>query len=863
MGLTRALHAKLLAEDHALRAGFAAGIPIAELLHTRAEYVDRLVRRAWRAEFAALESQVALAAVGGYGRRELHPGSDIDLLILFLPGKHPALANAVAGFIACLWDAGLRASHSVRSVAECQAAARNDLATATNLMEARYLSGHRELFTELQAVLSPAQLWPARAFLDAKRREQAVRHAKYHDTPGQLEPNLKEGPGGLRDLQTVQWTAQRHFGTSSFSGLRDAGFLNEAESQTLQTGQAFLWRVRFALHLLYGRHEDRLLFDAQPQLARQFGYRDGPALRAVENFMQDYYRTIKELGLLNEILLQALDEILQPADASGAEPLSEHFEIRAGLLRQTEPYRFSRYPGAILELFRIWQQQAGLKGVDAATLRALRANLARIDDEFRADPANHAVFMQILRARAGVTHALRRMSRHGVLAAYLPAFGAIVGRMQYDLFHAYTVDEHILAVVSNLRRFALSRYDHEFPFCSEIMQALPKPELAYLAGLFHDIAKGRGGDHSELGALAAEEFCLEHGLGTYDARLVAWLVRHHLLLSRTAQKQDIHDPQVVNAFVRQVGDPLHLDFLYVLTVADVRGTNPDLWTSWKAGLFAELYRATSRRLRQGLEEPIEKDEFVREIQAQALATLRSNGLLEARVRELWGTFTDEYFLHHTPDEVVWHTECLAQPAGDGASGVYVRQQSLRGGTAIAILAAEDGTLFERITAALAELGLTVLDARLTPLKAGGRLDTYMVLEDNRAPIDNPERLREIELWLQRETTRRNAAPRPISRRAPRQVRLFTTPVEVQFREDPLARYTLMEIGAGDRPGLLSLIGQVLRRHKIRLQNAKITTVGERAEDVFFITDTANRPLADEARRARLRTDLQQKLGAID
>lgn len=860
LSLSALLGSTLKAQDQELRERFEAGARVENLLHTRARNVDELVTRAWHATFNDPGLRLTLAAVGGYGRGELHPCSDVDLLVLLPTGELERCRAAIEQFIACLWDAGLHASHSVRTIEDCVAGARTDLSTATSLMEVRYLDGDRQLFEQLQTAMSADSLWPAAAFLDGKRREQASRHAKYHDTPGQLEPNIKEGPGGLRDLQTVLWVAQRHFGVRSFPELLAGGFLAADEYQALQKGQEFLWRIRFALHLMYGRHEDRLLFDAQPQLASHFGYRDSHGLRAVENFMQDYYRVIKELGLLNEILLQALEETLKPGNPASATPLSERFETHDGLLRMRTPGLFAQDPVALLEMFSVWQQHPRLKGVEAATLRALRANLIRLDEHARTAPGMRMLFMQILRAPAGVTHTLRRMSRHGVLARYIPAFGAIVGRMQYDLFHAYTVDEHVLAVVSNLRRFALTRYDQEFPFCSQIMQALPKPELAYLAALFHDIAKGRGGDHSELGADDAETFCVDHGLSPYDARLVAWLVRNHLLLSRTAQKRDIHDPQVIQEFVRTIGDQTHLDYLYVLTVADVRGTNPELWNSWKAGLFSALYRHATLALHRGLEEPIEKDELLREIKEQALGVLQDNGMQAPAAASIWSAFTEDYFLHHTADEIAWHTVCLSRLPGGPVSGAFVRQQSLHGGTAIAICSHADATIFERVTAALAELGLTILDARLTPLRRGERLDTYMVLEDTHDPISNPERLTEIEQCLQHELQRRGATPLPVTRRAPRQVRMFTTPVEVQFNDTPRHSHTIMEVSAGDRPGLLSLIGAVLRNQQIRLQNAKITTVGERAEDVFSITDGNNQPVPPGRAREELRAALEARLG---
>ncbi|MDE2024465.1 MAG: [protein-PII] uridylyltransferase [Gammaproteobacteria bacterium] len=853
------LRTALQAYDQDLRQQFSAAAPVEQLVRARAQSVDEVLRRAFQLHWSADTQALALVAVGGYGRGELHPYSDIDLLILLRQPDGGPERRTIGTFLTTLWDIGLQASHSVRSVAECLAQARADLSIATNLMEARHLAGAADLSTQLQQQMQPRQMWPAKEFFRAKQREQQLRHAKYHDTAYRLEPNVKESPGGLRDVQTIAWVAQRYTGAVSLQELVTRGFLTADEHRALQQGQAFLWRVRFALHLLYGRREDRLLFDAQPRLARQFGYHDTPSNPAVEQFMQAYYRSIKELSLLNEMLLQSLEEAIL-ADAPPAPTfLDDNFEERGGFLRLRDPGLFKRRPAALLEMFHVLQQHPRLKGVSAETLRSLRANLEHIDDDFRAAPEPRAQFMQILRAPQGVTHELRRMNRYGVLGRYLSAFGRIVGRMQYDLFHAYTVDEHILFVIGNLRRFALSRYDQEYPQCSRILQALPKPELAYLAALFHDIAKGRGGDHSQLGAQEAEAFCLDHGLSRYDARLVGWLVEHHLLLSLTAQKRDISDPKVVHAFARVVGDQLHLDYLYVLTVADVRGTNPELWNSWKASLFHELYAEASHALRQGLENPLDKEQLIRETQAQALALLRAQGLETEAAHEVWTLFSQEYFLGHAPDEIAWHTAGLRGRLTDSTPLVLLRQQAARGGTAISVYAGPDAFIFARVAATLAELGLTILDARLVPMTQGRRLDTYVVLEDDRQPIVDSERLAEISRAVQREAQRQQQMPMAITRSAPRQVRLFTTRTEVEFAADLSGRRTALEIRAGDRPGLLSLIGQALAQCEIRLWNAKITTVGERAEDVFFITDSNNRPLDNPETRERLRTVLLTKL----
>ncbi|MGH8397994.1 MAG: [protein-PII] uridylyltransferase [Gammaproteobacteria bacterium] len=868
--LDQALHhggKPLAAMQHALKAAdenqrqqFVAGVSVEQLVPERAQAVDELIKRAYHLHLSQFQSKLSLVAVGGYGRGELHPHSDVDLLMLLPTGNPAHFHHAIERFIAFLWDLGLPASHSVRTLEECALEAQADVTVATNLMEIRHLAGATDLFADLQRRMQPEKLWPTNEFFLAKLKEQQQRHAKYHDTAYRLEPNIKEGPGGLRDIQMIGWVAKRHFNANNLHSLLEHRFLTADEYRNLQHGQAFLWRVRFALHLLYGRREDRLLFDAQPRLATQFDYRDMPASLAVEQFMQKYYRTIKELSLLNEMLLQLLEEAILSAQTQTFTPLTAEFEERNGFLHASDVGLFARQPSMLLKLFHMLEQHPRLKGVGAGTLRSLRANLHKIDDAFRAEPTNRALFMQILHEPLGVTHELRRMNRYGVLGRYLPAFGKIEGRMQYDLFHTYTVDEHILFVVGNLRRFALSRYDSEFPLCSQIMQALPKPELVYLGALFHDIGKGRGGDHSELGAQDAEAFCLDHGLSHYDARLVAWLVQYHLLLSLTAQKKDINDPQVVHDFACKVGDQTHLDFLYVLTVADVRGTNPELWNSWKASLFKELYQNASRALRHGLENPIDKDELIGEIQERALALLHELGIGSQAAREVWNAFSEEYFLRHTVEEIVWHTHGLRGRQVDGAPLVLLRQQTTRGGTVVSVYSNRDELVFGRVTAALAELGLTILDARLIPMTSGYRLDTYVVLEDNHEPIAEAERLAEIEQVLRREVARRHSPPIAVTRRAPRQVRLFTTPTEMQFTDDPVNQRTVLEISAGDQPGLLSLIGQVLRQCEIRLQNAKITTVGERAEDVFFITDAHDQPLTDPAAREGLRTALLAHIG---
>ncbi len=835
--------------DEGLRRRFAEDESVETLVRDRARMVDLVLRRAWSVHAGPGEREVALVAVGGYGRGELHPCSDIDVMILLPKSGVTGGHDGIERFLAFLWDIGLEVGHSVRTIDDCQRESAADVSVATTLIEARLLAGPDNLFQAMRRALGQDNVWSPRQFFEAKVAEQTARHHRYHDTAYNLEPNVKASPGGLRDIQTIGWVAKRHFGADTIDELVGHGFLTAAELRKLDAAQAFLWKVRFALHVLTGRREDRLLFDHQIRLAKMFGYEDATYTLAVEQFMQRYYRTVMDVSLLNEMLLQLFREAILSDSTSAPVPINARFQSRNDYLEVTSEEVFARQPSAILELFQIMQQHPELRGVRATTIRALGRHLWLIDEEFRQNPRNHRLFHEILRAPVGVTHELRRLNLYGVLGRYIPAFGRIVGRMQYDLFHAYTVDAHTLFVVRNLRRLALPRFEHEFPELSRLMSTLPKPELAYLAALFHDIAKGRGGDHSELGAVDAEAFCLEQGLSRYDARLVAWLVRHHLHLSLTAQKKDISDPEVIREFARLVGDQTHLDYLYLLTVADVRGTNPKLWNSWKAALFSDFYERTKRALRRGLESPLDQEELVAEIRAAGREECARLGLGAAEVDAVWARFNDTYFLRHSPSEIAWHTGLLAKrDPGESATLVAVRHTTERGGNAVLSFLPHRQHNFARTTALLDQLGLNIHDARITPLEGGMSLDTYLVLEDNGAPIADRHRAQEIELQLWRVLQGPESALPVVTRRAPRQVRMFATPTQITCTDDPVRNRTILELIAGDRPGLLSEIGKVFLAERIDVVTAKIMTIGERAEDVFFVTDDRGRPLSETARR---------------
>jgi [protein-PII] uridylyltransferase len=823
---------------------FAADEAVEDLVRDRGRLVDITLRAAWVRHAGKFADDLALVAVGGYGRGELHPSSDIDVMVLLPKSDSADWQPDIEKFLTFLWDIGLEVGHSVRSIDDCQRESLADISVATTLFEARLLAGPESLFAGMRRALAPDRLWSSQDFFEAKVKEQTERHHRYFDTAYNLEPNVKSSPGGLRDIQTIGWVAKRHFGTDTLDELVAHGFLTREELRKLKAGQSFLWKVRFGLHVLTGRREDRLLFDYQIKLAKLFGYEDASFTLAVEQLMQKYYRTVMDISLLNEMLLQLFREAILTQSGSPL-PINARFQIRNDYLEVTHPEVFARYPSALLELFVLLQQHPELRGVRAETIRLIGTHVSLIDEEFRQNPRHHRLFMEILCAPVGVTHELRRMNLYGVLGRYIPSFGRVVGRMQYDLFHAYTVDAHTLFVVSNLRRLAMPKYNDEFPALSQIMQSLPRQEIAYLAALFHDIAKGRGGDHSELGAVDAEAFCLEQGLGRYEARLVAWLVRNHLILSITSQKKDISDPDIIHDFARRVGDQVHLDYLYVMTVADVRGTNPKLWNAWKARLFEQFYERTKRALRRGLETPVDQEELIRETQEQARAKMPE--VPAEQVSRVWSQWTEAYFLRYTPEEIAWQTALLAdRHPHDDAPLVAIRQLTDRGGTAVLTYAPRRLQSFARTTAVLDQMGLNVVDARLITSANGFSLETYVVLEDNGAVIADASRIREIEQGLWRNLQQPEDAPATVTRRAPRQVRMFSTPTQVNFSVDSRNGRTILELIAADRPGLLSEVGKVFRTERVAINGAKIMTVGERAEDVFYITDAEGRLLQEEA-----------------
>jgi len=848
--------------DQRLNQAFYDGADIRDLVYGRSWAMDQLLALAWH-QFDWPDDRIALIAVGGYGRGELHPKSDIDLLILLRDDDDTRYRECLSSFITLLWDIKLDVGHSVRSLADCEREARTDITVATNLLENRTLVGSDHLRQEMTQRLSTECMWPSAKFFEAKWQEQIARHYKFNNSEYSLEPNIKSSPGGLRDIQMIGWVAKRHFNARSLEDLLDEDFLTETEMRILEQGQCFLWQVRYALHVIAGRPEDRLLFDYQRQLAVLFGYLDSENRLAIEQFMKRYFRVVTTLTELNDVLLQHFEEALLQADEQiSLEPINKRFHIRNGLIEHTGDAIFERAPYALMEVFLLMAENPQIKGVRASTIRALRDHRHLVDESFRRDLRCSSLFMELLRSSGDVPLQLTRMSRYGLLGRYLPEFGHAVGLTQYDLFHVYTVDAHTLRLLRFLQSFRDAGKNNQHPLAAQLIQQLPKLEVLWIAGLYHDLGKGRGGNHSELGAEDAEAFCQRHQLSKRDTHLVSWLVEQHLLMSMTAQKQDISDPEVIRHFAEEVSDQVRLDYLYVLTVADINATNPNLWNGWRAALLNQLYAETQRAFRRGLENPIDPAEWIAETQEQALTLLRSLGQDESRVLNLWSTLDDDYFLQDAPSEVAWHTQGILQQEDPSQPLVLVAaptQDMREGGTKVFIHTRDAAFGFAATAAIMDRLGLSIHDARISTSQQGYTLNTLIVLEQDGEVPRQPERLAEIRQELIRELNSPEDFPALVQHHTPRQLKHFTLPTQVFISNDPSNLRTLVEVITPDRPGLLARIGRIFVEFDLWLQNAKIATLGERVEDVFFITQQDGTPLSDPELCYRLQARLCEEL----
>jgi len=840
--------ASLAAGRRELREAYLHKPSPARLLREHTRLIDRTLRGLWQAALPARHA--ALVATGGYGRGELFPSSDIDILVLLAREPTSAERERLERLVGALWDVGLDVGHSVRTVRGCVEAAAEDVTIQTTLLEARYLAGSRALFRKLVAAAGRA-VDPA-AFLKAKVLEQEQRHAKHQDAAYALEPNLKEAPGGLRDLQTIQWIARACGLGWRWRELQRRGLLLRAEAVQLARHEALLHDLRIRLHYLAGRREDRLVFDYQGALAEAHGLRGSAARRASEQLMQRYYQAAKGVTQLNTILLQNLEARLMPDTDAEPRALNERFRIRAGRLEACRDDLFEREPRAILESFLLLQQHQDLRGMTAGTLRALWRARMRVNARLRRDPVAKLLFLQMLQQRRGIVHEFRRMNQYDVLGRYLPEFGRIVGQMQHDLFHVYTVDQHILMVLRNLRRFTMTEFAHEFPLCSELINGFERRWLLYLAALYHDIAKGRGGDHSELGAQDVRGFARRHGLAAEDAELAAFLVEHHLSMSGTAQKEDVHDPEVVEAFARKVGSERRLIALYLLTVADIRGTSPKVWNAWKAKLLEDLFRAT-RRVLTGQSQGV--DAALAEKQAEAVRLLRLYALSEHVQDRLWAQLDTAYFLRHDAQEIAWQARNLHYRVDTPAPVVKARLAPIGEGLQVMIYTPDREALFARICGWFERAGFNIVEAKIHTTRHGYALDTFLVMGQGPG-AHYRDLIALVEAQLQEELKSGAPLPPPRGGRLSRRVRHFPIAPAVDLRPDERGAYQVLSLIAADRPGLLYGVARTLAQHRVNLHTAKINTLGDRAEDVFLVSGEA---LANPKEVLQLEQELLKEL----
>ncbi len=849
-------------KDAELRQKFNPHKSVSKLLKEKSDFIDGILSCCWKHFLGEHAAQLTLCAIGGYGRRELFPYSDIDLVVLLNSEDTGPYQEALSSFFTFLWDIGLKPGQSVRTINQCVEAAIADQTIITSLMENRLITGNIALHDSLNQRITPDKIWPSDRFFAAKMEEQRQRYTKFHDTAYNLEPNIKEGPGGLRDRQVIAWVFKRHYNSSTLKELIKYGFLPESEYLELVAAVEVLWRIRYALHLLTNRCEDRLIFDYQRDLAQQFGFsaEHQEYNQDVEQFMQFYFKTVLGLERLNEMLLQLFNERFVSGEVIYKSiPLNDKFVVINGYLEAIDETLFERYPLALLELFLVLEQNSSIKGVRATTIRLIRKNVHLIDYQFRRNKAANRLFIEAFRQPRGITDQLRRMNRYGVLAAYIPCFANIVARMQYDLFHIYTVDEHTLFVIRNLRRFALEKHFDELPFCNDIFLLIAKPEVLYLAALFHDIAKGRNGDHSAIGEEIAREFCLQHELSPHDTNLICWLVRNHLVMSMTAQRKDISDPDVIHQFAQTVGSLEYLNYLYLLTVADIRATNPELWNAWKDALLKELYSVTYSALHRGLQNPIALSDRLLENKKEAKDELIKLGISEPVILRSWQHASDDYFLRYSADEIAWHTIAIASSKEDELPLVLLRPQTQRGSAEVFVYTKNEEAIFSLSTATLDQLGLTILDARIMTTTDDYVLNSFLVLEQSGEPIN--ELFREVHICT---VLRNNLLHREVKKhknihRQSRQAKHFPIPTSIQFHADPLDRHTIIELITTDHAGLLSKIGRAFVQKNIHLHSAKITTIGSRAEDMFYITDNQSQAITDPVRQEQIREEILKML----
>lgn len=807
-----------------------------------AVFIDTLLIDLFNKNHLDKNDNFCLLALGSYGRRELQLHSDIDLLLLHSPSISPEEEQSAQKFIQDCWDTGLEVSHQLTTVVLCAELAAHDLSVISTLMDMFLLCGKGNLMEELIYQIQPLHMWPSHQYFFAKVHEQEKRYLKYGETAYNLEPNVKYSPGGLRDIQILLSISKRHFKVKKLADGISYGFITEKEYEELMNCQHFLWRVRFALHLLADKPEERLSFDYQIKLAKAFSYTDKPHSLAIEQFMKNYFKVIKRNRELNEMLLQWFDETIVHHQKQKLHHLDNEFQLSNNYIEVRHPSVFKQNPQALLELFHWIAKRPHIEGVRASTIRLIRESLFLINKRFREDPAIPPIFMSILTANKDPYEALQRMSRYGVLAHYLDCFASVTGQMQYDLFHVYTVDQHTLFVIRNISRYSQEQYQQQFPLCAKVIQTLDKPEILYLSALFHDIAKGRGGDHSELGAIEAEAFAKRHQLAEEDRDLLSWLVKEHLLMSHTAQRKDIYDPVTIKNFCAYLPHPRYLDYLYLLTVADICGTNPKLWNSWKDSLLRELYQATKIMMLKE-QQLIDENLLIASRKKEALELLVTEQHSEEQVNQLWNQFKGKYFLHESPEIIARHTKAILNSTQFPV--IMIMPHHSQAGTEVFIYMPHKDERFTIATSVLSNAQVNIQEALISICDNHFDLDTYIILDEQNQAFFDTNRFNEIQDLLYKHLSNTNQLPAIRQRRLSPALAHFNVRTQITYNEDTINGHTELFLITNDRPGLLATVSRVFLHLAIHLHSAKIATAGERVEDMFYITNKKNLPLSME------------------
>ena len=825
-----------------LREEFDQKTNIATIIRKLVVFIDELVISLFNKNQLTQGDNFCLLALGSYGRRELLLYSDIDLLLLHTDKISKTKLQQAQTFIQDCWDVGLEISHQITTVSSCAELASRDVTVISSIMDMFLLCGRGSLMEELLYRTHPLHMWTSKNYFIAKLQEQKKRDIKYGETAYNLEPNVKYGQGGLRDLQILLSIGKRHFNIKKLADGIGYGFITDKEYEKLMHCQHFLWRVRFALHCLADKEEERLSFDYQVKLATFFGYQDAPHSLAIEQFMKDYFKVIKSNRELNEMLLQWFDETIAQSPKQQLLRLDNDFQLSNRYIEVRNTRVFSQNPHTLLELFLWIAKRPDIEGVRASTIRLIRESLYLINKRFKMSREATALFMSILKTDNGPYEALQCMNRYGVLAHYLECFALVTGQMQYDLFHVFTVDQHTLFVIRNISRFKQEQYTQQFPLCAQIMPTLEKSEILYLSALFHDIAKGRGGDHSELGAIEAQNFAKNHCLNSDDTDLLSWLVKNHLLMSQTAQRQDIYDPNTIKNFCKLLPLPHYLDYLYLLTVADICGTNPSLWNAWKDSLLKELYRAAKHLLHKE-QELMDKTALISTRKQHALAILISEGMLSKAIEELWVQFRDRYFLHESPEVIARHTKAIL--TCNQFPLVMIMPHHSQGGTEVFIYMPHRDDRFTITTSVLSNHHVTIQEAMILTCENQFDLDTYIILDEQNQAFFDKQRSTDIQQALCFHLAQKDRLPVVSQKRRSRILAHFNVKTQINYSDDFNNNYTRLFLITGDRPGLLATISRVFLTLSIHLHNAKIATAGERAEDMFYITNQQNLVLTGE------------------